>query len=454
MKILAGAESADAGTICIDGHQAHLNDVRMANDQGIAIVFQELSVYPDLDVLANLFLRREPRRGLAVLRRRMAEQARSVLAPLGVDVDLRRPVGELRLADQQLIEIAKALLLDARILILDEPNSALNAAETARLFAVLRELRRRSTAIIYVSHRLEEVFEISDVVSVVRNGELVSTTTVAETTIPAVVRSMIGRDPTQLFARQRRGPAKDDGALRIEGLEVRGQVTGVDLTIRRGEVVGLAGLEGSGAVAVLEAVFGLRGITGGRMTLPGGASAGGDVVHAVRSGVAMVPADRRNQGLSLDMDVPANIAQVTVGALRRGSRLVRRRRLEHIARRHVAALDIRAASLSGPVHQLSGGNQQKVVIAKWLEAHPTVVLLNDPTRGVDIGAKAEIYGVIDRLAAQGRVVLFVSSELLEYVHLCDRVALFYRGRMTGVVDGGALTNEGLLEAINTGGVAA
>jgi ABC-type sugar transport system ATPase subunit len=449
MKIIAGAEQPDAGDLTMAGETVHFDSVKTAEDHGVAIVFQELSLYPDLDVLANLFMQREITRMGIVQRAEMRRRAQPILDELGLHVDLDAPAGGLALSEQQLVEIAKALLADASVLILDEPNSALNAAETERLFKVVGELRERGVAVLFISHRLEEVFEIADAITVMRNGQVVTQLDPAQTSIPEVVSLMIGREYVEVEGTV--SHADHEGApLRVEGLSIRGQVEGVDFTVAPGEILGLAGLEGSGAAAVLEAIFGMERPSAGRITLPDDTPAPSSIRDAVRSGIAMVPADRRSDGLMLSADILTNMAQVTAGALGRFGFMLKQGRIEERTNARVDDLNIVADSIRAPVNQLSGGNQQKVVIAKWLEADPRVVLLNDPTRGVDVGAKEEIYDIVRSLAAERRIVLFASTELPEYVHLCDRVLIFYRGRVCGELGQGRITTHRLLEAINTG----
>lgn len=361
---------------------------------------------------------------------------------------LTTPVGDLRLGERQLVEIARALLVDSRVLILDEPNSALNAPESERLFRVVRQLRARGVAVVYVSHRLEEVVALADAITVVRNGRVVATRPSAAWRLTDLVTAMIGRapDPPARAARQRRS---DQGALRLEGVSVDGQLADVSLTAAPGELVGLAGLEGAGTQAIFDAVFGLRPPDRGRVILPDAGTGPRTVMEAVRRGVAYVPPDRRTLGLMLDADILANLVQVGAGTLGRHGFRLRRRELAGRASEVSRALRVKAPSLAAPASQLSGGNQQKIVLGKWLEAEPRVVLLNDPTRGVDVGAKAEILAIVERLVQEGRVVLLASSELPELVR-CDRVLVLYRGRLVGQLTGEALTEHRLLEAINTG----
>lgn len=452
MKILVGAEQPDAGTMTVAGQTRRFQNVKEANHHGMAIVFQELSLFPHLDVLTNLFPLREPRRYGLTDRAAMRREAQPVLDELGVHVDLDAPVEQLTLGEQQLVEIAKALLADAKVLIFDEPNSALNAAETERLFRIIRELRERGVAILYISHRLEEVFEIADVITVMRNGEIVDTLQPGETSIPQVVSMMIGRDSGELseFYARHESARVEGEPLRLNDVSIPGMVDHVSLSAYPGEIVGLAGLEGSGVSAVLDVVFGLQPVASGSVTLPNGHAAPRNIPAAVHAGIALIPADRRNEGLMLGQDVISNLSQITAGVLGRLGFFIQEKTMREQAQARSGSLNIKMDSLDEPVSNLSGGNQQKVVIGKWLEANPTIVLLSDPTRGVDVGAKAEIYHIIHDLAAQERIVLFTSTELPEFVHLCDRVIVFYRGRVVGELQADDLSTQKLLEAINTG----
>jgi len=453
MKLLAGAEQPDEGTLLTRGTPTTLSGVQDARRHGIAIVFQELALFPDLDVLANLFSGAPaPARLGLVDRRAMAQRAAPVLEQIGLDVPLSTPLAALRLGERQLVEIARALLQESDVLILDEPNSALNTRETERLLSVVGGLRARGVAVVYISHRLEEVFRIADEVTVLRNGRVVDRRPTVETSIPEVVRAMIGREPTAIATNRAPAHRVDGEPARLVDVTVPGRLDGVCLEARPGEVVGLAGLEGAGMLAVFDVLFGQAQPSAGAVRVAGVDRPPRSVREAVRRGIARVQSDRRRAGVALEQSVLENLSHVTAGVLRRYGPLPARGRLRARARARCEDLSIRTASLAAPVRQLSGGNQQKVALGKWLEAEPRVVLLDDPTRGVDVGAKAEIYALVRRLADDGRVVLFASSELLEYALLCDRVVVFHRGRVRGELAGHAADEHRLLEAINTGAV--
>jgi ABC-type sugar transport system ATPase subunit len=433
-------------------------------------VSQELSLFPDLDVLSNLYPMREPRRGPFVDRAAMEQRARPVLYDLGLNVSMRQPLSSLSLAERQLVEVAKALVTDPRVLILDEPTSALEASSTETLMSILSVLRERQVAVLFVSHILEEVMALCDEVTVLRDGRPVLEGVARETlTVPAIVSAMLG-ERRSVDAALRSESAKDvqehvvaavvaagEGAgdarvrsVRLEDVDVDGLLRGVSLEAGPGEIVGLAGLAGAGHHTVIELLSGQCRPGSGRVELPGGQPVPRGLRGAIGAGVALVTGDRRRFGLMLDKPLWDNIGQVRAVALARDGLFIRRRRLWRVAREHVERLQVRTPSVDERAGRLSGGNQQKVVFAKWLDAQPSVLLLDDPARGVDVGAKGEMH-ILIRLAAQaGAVVLLASTDLVELEQLCDRVLVFYQGRIGAELAGSALDSHTLLEAMNTG----
>jgi ABC-type sugar transport system ATPase subunit len=443
MKILAGAVRPDGGSILLDGEPFDAHTPRQAHGRGIGIVYQELSLFGERPVLANLFPNNEATRLGLVSRATMARRAAPVLREIGLDVDLDGRVGFLPIGEQQLVELCRVLLSEPSVLILDEPNSALSEAETERLFGVLRRLRDAGITMLYVSHRLEEVFAIADAVTVLRNGRHVVTAPRAQLTIAEAVRAMLGREEGALY------PARTDAArdtrLAVAGLAVRPRLKDATFEAHAGEIVGLAGIQGSGVSDLLGALFGTRRAQGGVVSFPDGSGLPGSATDAARRGISLAPSDRRRQGLMLQHSIARNVAQVSVGALRSRRIWLGRRELARAAERQV-----KAPSPWTTVHHLSGGNQQKVVLGKWLEIAPDVILLDDPARGVDIGAKQEIFTLIRRLADDGKVVLFHSTEVPELIGLCDRVVGLYRGRVVVDAPVDELDARSLLHAINTG----
>jgi ribose transport system ATP-binding protein len=450
MKALAGVVRPDSGAILLDGKEVTLDTPTAARTFGIGIVYQELSLFPQRSVLANLFVNREPVRRGFVSTRLMEEKSRDLLDQLGLHVDVHAPVGRLRIDEQQLVELSRVLLEEPRLLILDEPNSALNKSETERLFAVLQKLRGRGITMLYVSHRLEEVFAISDRVTVTRNGRDVLTRERSRLTIPEVIEGMIGVQQDAMFP-PRLPPRAAAGSRQIvvSGM-TGGPLRDISFTARPGEVVGLAGLEGSGVSTLLGVLFGTEKVRSGDVAYPDGQGLPRSPADAARRGVCMVPADRRRNGLMLDKSIVFNISQVVFGAQKGALAWYSQRLARQRAEKQIAALRIKTRSATALANELSGGNQQKIVIAKWLEIAPKVFLLDDPTRGVDVGAKREIYGLIREMSANGGIVLFSSTELPELIGLCDRVLVLYQGRLVGELTGDAIENRTLLHLINTG----
>jgi ABC-type sugar transport system ATPase subunit len=471
VKIIAGAVRPDAGVLRLDGREVSFANTADAARNGVAVVSQELSLFPDLDVLSNLFPMREPRRGPFVDRTEMAARARPVLADLGLDVPLRAPLGALPLASRQLIEVAKALVTRPRVLILDEPTSALEQSSTEALMKVLRVVRERQVAVVFVSHILEEVMALCDDITVLRNGRpVLEGVPRAELNASAIVAAMLGErrrtsEPEAADASARRlqeevvealEVAGIDRAkeLRLDGVTIPRRLDDVSLVAAPGELVGLAGISGAGHMAVLELLSGQRRPERGKALLPGGRAVPRGLRNAIAAGVALVSGDRRRYGLALDKSVWENIGQVRAVALAQEGLLIRSRRLRARAREHVERLQVRTPSVDERADRLSGGNQQKLVFAKWLDAQPSVLLLDDPTRGVDVGAKAEMHVLIRSAAQAGTVVLLTSTDIDELADLCDRVIVFFGGRVCAELSGGALTPHALLEAMNTGEVAA
>ena len=473
VKAIAGAVAPDAGTLRLDGAEVRFASTAEAVRHGVAVVSQELNVFPDLDVLANLYPMREPRRGPFVDKAAMAERARPVLAELGLDVSPRQLVDELSLAQRQLIEIAKALLTEPRVLILDEPTSALGQGSTEILLDILRVLRDRQVGVLFVSHILEDVMALCDEVTVLRDGEVVmSATPMGELTVPAIVEAMLGERQEVAAARAAEGPdqglaaqvgealAEGEGGggpltgdLVLDGAALDGRLQPLSLTVGAGEIVGLAGVAGAGHHAVLELVSGLARPDGGTVTLPSGRRVPHGLRKAIRAGVALVSGDRRRLGLMLDKPIWENIAQIRAVGLAAAGPVIRTADLRAHARVQVDRLRVRTTSVDQDAGSLSGGNQQKVVFAKWLDASPSVILLDDPTRGVDVGAKAEMHALIRSTAAAGVPVLMCSTDIDELATLCDRVVVIHQGSAKVELTGEQRSTHAILEAMNTGAVA-
>ena len=448
MKILAGVQMPDSGQIEVNGVVVSLPSVLAAQRLGIALIHQELNLAEKLDVAANIFLGRERLRYGLIDTREHHRAARIYLAAVGLQVAPTVLVHTLSLGQRQLLEIAKALSVQARILIFDEPTSSLSSSEAATLFQVIGDLRKQGVGIVYISHRLGEVKELADRVTVLRDGENAGELSRAEIEHGAMVRLMVGRDLGQFYAHVPQKP----GAVVLEVSELRTQVypqQSLSFQVRAGEIVGVAGLVGAGRTEMLEALFGVTSAVGGRVQIAGVEVRPRSPEEAIRAGVALVPEDRKRQGVILQMAVQENI---TLAALRQGnpSGFIDPSWESALVGEMMGRLQIKAPSSRQVVQFLSGGNQQKVVLGKWLSLKPRLLLLDEPTRGIDVGAKHEIYRLMEELAAQGVAILFVSSELEEILGLSDRVLVLHEGRMAGELDRGELSEESVLRlATNT-----
>lgn len=445
-KILSGVYTPDAGTVLVDGQPVTLSSPAVAQEHGIALLPQEPSVFPDLDIAENIFMGRQP--GKAPLGRvdwrAMYAQADELLRSLGVHLDPRRRMGGLSVAAQQMVEMARAMSQNARVLILDEPTASLSPDEVADLFRIVRDLRARGAAIIFISHRLEEVFDIGDRITVLRDGEFVSTVLPAETTREEIIRMMVGRSLSSLFEREQGSIGAP--LLEVSGLSRRGYFRDISFTVRAGEIVGMAGLVGAGRTEVAEAIFGVTRLDGGAVRLDAKPVTIRSPREAVRLGLAYVPEDRQQHGLLLPMPIADN---VTLPVLQEIARLgwLRPKREREVAEEYTTRMKLRGArSVSQPAAELSGGNQQKVVLAKWLLSRPRVLILDEPTRGIDIGAKAEVHRVMGELAAQGLAILMISSELPEILAMSDRVLVLREGRLTGEFSRAEATQEKIMAA--------
>jgi ribose transport system ATP-binding protein len=452
MNILCGVHRADAGEIRIGGRQVRLASTRDAETYGIAMIHQELSLVDAMSVAENMYLGREFTRGGILMRyRAQRAAARDVLAELGYRGSVRVPVGSLPVGARQIVEIGKALSLDARVIAMDEPTSALSDAEIRRLYDVIRLLRARGVAIIFTSHRFDEVFEITDRVTVLRDGKFVGTVRTAETDRDELIRMMVGRELSQFFTRHR-APGERillrvrDLRLDADGAPGRTRIEGVGFDVAEGEIFGLAGLLGAGKTEVLQSLFGAYGSrVHGHVEIEGRPAAIRRPADAIRRGVALITEDRKASGLVPEMSVRDNITLASLHALAHFG-MLRRRREREMARARMSELAIRAWGPAQLVRTLSGGNQQKVVLGKWLSTEPRVLLLDEPTRGIDVGAKAEIYRLLAHLSAKGCAMVIASSELPELLNLCDRIMVMREGRPSATFSRGEATQEKILEA--------
>jgi ribose transport system ATP-binding protein len=448
MKILGGVYTEYEGQLELDDNLTRLRSPRDAQKHGIAMIHQDLQQVPELSVYENLFLGREYHGFLGKLdRQRMRTDARKWLGNLGLDIDCDRPVKSLRVAERQLLEIAKALSLQAHVLIMDEPTSALSLEEVTRLFTVIRKLRSEGVAIIYISHRLDEIFTIADRITVLRDGRIVDSLPAAEMNRSMVIRLMVGRELTDLFPTEAREIG--DELLQVAHLSVtrgRRPLHDISFTVRAGEIIGLAGLLGAGRTELLETLYGVPnpGAVSGSISVRGRPVALTSPRSAIASGVSFVTEDRKGQSLVLVRSVRENASLVGLRRFLRGP-ILSLKREENVVQGLVRDLRIKTPGIDVQVAQLSGGNQQKVVLAKYLLVQPKIILLDEPTQGIDIGAKAEIYSLINNLAKQGAAVVLASSEMLELLALCDRILVLCQGRVAGELTRGEATQEKILE---------
>ncbi|WP_416979398.1 sugar ABC transporter ATP-binding protein [Streptomyces sp. T028] len=440
IKMLSGAYRPDAGRILAGGEEVRIHGAQDAERLGIATIYQEFNLVPDLTVAENIFLGRQPRRFGMIDRKKMEADAEVLLARVGVNVSPRARVRELGIARLQMVEIAKALSLDARVLIMDEPTAVLTSEEVEKLFAIVRTLREDGVGIVFITHHLEEIAALGDRVTVIRDGRSVGQVP-ASTPEDELVRLMVGRSIEQQYPRER----ADKGAalLSVEGLTRDGVFHDVSFEVHAGEVVGIAGLVGAGRTEVVRAVFGADPYDKGAVKVSGAPVAKDDVNAAMSAGIGLVPEDRKGQGLVLDQSVEENLGLVTLRAATRGG-LVDLKGQHAAAERIAGQLGVRMAGLHQQVRTLSGGNQQKVVIGKWLLADTKVLILDEPTRGIDVGAKVEIYQLINELTAQGAAVLMISSDLPEVLGMSDRVLVMAQGRIAGELTADQATQDSVM----------
>ena len=444
MKILIGWHPKDSGDILIRGEPVHFTDPKHALRAGVSIIQQELSPVRHMSVAENIFLGREPRVGPFVNYRRLHEQTRAVLEPLGLELEPDRVLGSLSLAEIQLVEIAKALSHNADVVIMDEPTLALGEREVERLLAVISRLKAQGKGVIYISHKLEEVFAVADDVTVLRDGALVGTFPAASVTRDELIRRMIGKE-VETFARQGR-PAGQAGQplLSVTDFSRAGEFEGITLELHEGEILGVFGLMGAGKSELLAALFGVTRPERGELIVGGKTVRDPSPTAARAHGLAFVTEDRKKSGLMLAMSVRDNIGVASLGTHNTGGIVAEgalARRVDSFAKQ----LDVRAATLEQPVRYLSGGNQQKAILARWLMTEPRVLLLDEPTRGIDVGAKRDLYRFVSAFASQNRGVIMASSELPEILGMSDRVAVLRRGRLAGILPRAALSKEALMD---------
>jgi rhamnose transport system ATP-binding protein len=444
VKILAGVYQPDSGTLSIDGQPVVLNGPIAAREAGIAIIYQEPTLFPDLTVAENIFMGRQPRRaGRRIDRPAMNRSAGEIFTRLGVALDPQRQARGLSVADQQIVEIAKALSSSASVLVMDEPTAALTTVEVERLFEVIRALRREGAAVLFISHRLEEVFSICQRVTVMRDGRFVRAAAVGDITVDEVIRSMVGRDLDVLFPKTQ--TPVGEVVLQVDHLSREGVLHDISFSVRRGEIVALAGLVGAGRSEVARAIFGIDRRSAGVVTVRGQVLPNGSPLASMAAGVALVPEDRRQQGLVMDLGIDRNVALASLARLSRFG-LISRTRERDLAATWANRLQLKFGRLTNAVSTLSGGNQQKVVLSKWLARDPALLIIDEPTRGIDVGTKAEVHRILDGLVAGGLAVLMISSELPEVLGMADRILVMREGRITAELSRAEADEDSVMRA--------
>jgi len=441
MKIITGNYAPDSGEILIGGRPVSFSSPKDAHEHGIAIIHQELNTIPEMTVAENLSLGQEPNTFGVLNRRKQIEDARAKLALVGSKIDPRTPIGRLSVGMQQMVEIARALAEEAQVLVLDEPTAALSRSETRHLVALLGQMRDKGMGLVYISHRMEELWELSDRLTVLRDGKYVGTKRMSETTEQEIVSMMVGREIDDLYGMSDRAPG--DIRLEVDGIGGHG-IGPVSFSVRGGEVVALVGLIGAGRTEIVRMIYGADKSSSGRALLDGEPLRSTDPQRSIRDGVALLPESRKEQALFLEQSVTENIEVSTLGRYSRFG-VTSRRRLRKAVRPIWDSLRVKASSPDVAVKSLSGGNQQKAVLARMLLQQPQLLILDEPTRGVDIGAKSEIYRIIDEIAAEGAAVLIVSSDLPEALGISDRLLVMHEGRLVAELDADEATEELVME---------
>ncbi len=448
LKTLAGVHRLDSGHITLDGKPFLEGSTKLAREQGIAVIYQEPNLFPDLTLAENVFAGRQPQKGRHINWPEMATEAERLFAQLGVPLNPKARARGLSIADQQIVEIAKALSLNAKVIVMDEPTAALSSQEVERLFKVARSLEKQGAAVVFVSHRLDEVFELTSRITVMRDGETVGTTFTLDTTEADIIQMMVGREITDLFPKS---IAEVGGVvLSVKNLSSDGLFDDISFDVRAGEIVALAGLVGSGRSEIARAIFGIDKYSRGTVEISGEQLPSFSPSHAMRAGMALVPEDRRLQGLFMAASIAKNSSITVLNRLRKGL-LIRSKSEAELATRWGKTLQLKYADINDPVERLSGGNQQKVVLAKWLASNPKLLIIDEPTRGIDIGTKSQVHKLISEEAQKGLAILMISSELPEVLGMSDRILVIREGLLQKEFSREEATSEKII-AVATGAI--
>ncbi|GLI83510.1 ribose import ATP-binding protein RbsA [Rossellomorea marisflavi] len=448
MNILTGLHKKDQGTITIDSVEKTFDNPKQAEEFGIAFIHQELNIWPEMTVLDNLFINKEPITSFGLIQtQKMKAVANKQFDRLAISIPLHKEAGKCSVGEQQMIEIAKALMTDAKVIIMDEPTAALTDREIEKLFDVIRSLKESGVSIVYISHRMEEIFTICDTITVMRDGRTVDTTPIPETNFNDVVKKMVGRELTDRFPERNSNPGET--ILEVKGLTRKGVFENVSFQVREGEIVGVSGLMGAGRTEIMRTIFGLDGKYEGDILVAGKNVTVKNPNQAVELGLGFITEDRKEEGLILDFSIKDNIVLPSLFSFTKNG-MIKDKQEEEFVELLIKRLTIKTESAMTSAKNLSGGNQQKVVIAKWIGIGPKVLILDEPTRGVDVGAKREIYQLMNELTDRGVAIIMVSSELPEVLGMSDRVIVIHEGRVSGEVIGKEATQEKIM-TLATGG---
>ncbi|MFR1850533.1 MULTISPECIES: sugar ABC transporter ATP-binding protein [Clostridia] len=448
MKILTGVYTKDAGQVIVDGKEVCYNNPQEAEKAGIVFIHQELNVLFDLTVEENMFLGKEIKKVFGICdRKAMRKRVQEILDMLGVDIDPTQRMDELSIGQQQMIEIAKALMVDAKVLIMDEPTAALTQSETEVLFKVVNSLRKKGVSIVYISHRMEEIFELCDRITILRDGTYIDTKRIADIDMNDIVKMMIGREIGERYPV--RNSKIGDVAFEVKNLNCPGAFENVSFEVRAGEVLGVSGLMGAGRTEIMQAIFGNMPNVTGQLLLDGKEIKNKNPQQAIQNGIGFITEDRKVEGLMLEESIMKNISLANLGRISNGG-VINKKKEQELVNKGIEELRIRCFGPQHECNNLSGGNQQKVIFAKWIYTNPKVLILDEPTRGVDIGAKKEIYNIINELAAKGVAIIMVSSELPEVLGMSDRVMVVREGEVRGILNKEEANQESIM-TLATGG---
>lgn len=448
MNILVGIHKADAGTIAIDGRETTFHSAREAELNGVAFIHQELNIWPNLTLLENLYLMRPKKTRFGIIdKQAMLKEATQMCEDMHIELPLQKEAGECSVGQQQMTEILRILMLDAKVVIMDEPTAALTERETETLFTMMKKLKERGVVIVYISHRMEEVFSECDDITVMRDGHSIVTCPIGDISIDEVVKAMVGRSIDEFYPERTTIPG--DMVLSVENLSPIGHFDPISFNLRKGEILGVSGLMGAGRTEIMRAIFGVDAHNGGTITLQGKELHLKKPEDAIKAGIAFITEDRKAEGLILDFSIASNITLPNLGHLC-PSNIMHRDKMLSFSQDLSDRLGVKTQSVHLPVSSLSGGNQQKVVIAKWIGLSPSIIIMDEPTRGIDIGAKRDIYDLMNELTNQGVSIIMVSSELPEILGMSDRVMVIHEGSVAGILDRADATAESIM-TLATGG---